>query len=162
MGNGTRVFRDLALEEVERLAHVLAPLCRRGEVLALQGELGAGKTVFARAFLRTLAGDPGLEVPSPTFTLAQRYPVKDPYPPVWHVDLYRLTDESELRELGLEDAIAEGIMLIEWPDKAAGLLPTTTLTVAFRPGASKTTRTLSLSGPKNWAERLRKINLVRR
>lgn len=162
METGARVFRDLGEEEVERLAHVLAPLCRRGDVLALSGELGSGKTVFARAFIRTLAGEPALEVPSPTFTLAQRYPVKAPCPPVWHVDLYRLRDEGELRELGLEDAIAEGVVLIEWPGKAKRRLPATTLAIAFRPGSSEKTRTLSLEGGAPWVERLRKFNLVRR
>lgn len=162
MERSARTFRDLGQEEVERLAHVLAPLCHRGDVLALTGDLGAGKTTFARAFIRTLAAEPALEVPSPTYTLAQRYPVKAPSPPVWHVDLYRLKDESELRELGLEDAIAEGVVLIEWPEKAARLLPAATLTLGFGPGKTKTTRTLTLTGGTPWAERLRKINLVRR
>ncbi|HXV73678.1 MAG TPA: tRNA (adenosine(37)-N6)-threonylcarbamoyltransferase complex ATPase subunit type 1 TsaE [Sphingomonadales bacterium] len=157
-----RVFHDLSEEEVGRLAHVLAPLCRRGDVLALSGELGAGKTVFARAFIRTLAGDDALEVPSPTFTLAQRYAAKESLPPVWHVDLYRLKDESELRELGLEDAMAEGVVLIEWPEKAAAFLPEATLNLAFRPGGSENTRTLTLGGGAPWVERLRKLNLVRR
>lgn len=162
VGANRRGFRDLTQEEVERLAHVLAPSCHRGDVLALAGDLGAGKTVFARAFIRTLTGEAGLEVPSPTYTLVQRYAVKAPFPPVWHVDLYRLKDASELRELGLEDAMAEGVVLVEWPEKAAGLLPEATLRLAFRPGRSSGTRTIELEGGAPWAERLRKLNLVRR
>ena len=81
-----------------RLAARLAALARPGDVLALSGGLGAGKTVFARAFLRARAGDRALEVPSPTFTLVQAYDL--PGGAVWHLDLYRLSDPSEVWEIG--------------------------------------------------------------
>ena len=104
-----------------RLATRLAALVRPGDVLALSGGLGAGKTTFARAFLRARAGDPALEVPSPTFTLVQAYDL--PGGAVWHLDLYRLSDPSEVWELGIEEALADAILLVEWPERAPGRWP---------------------------------------
>lgn len=94
------------------LALALAP----GDRVALHGDLGMGKTTLARAILRALADDPDLEVPSPTFTLAQSYP--DGRLPALHLDLYRLADPDELDELGLDDALEGGVALIEWPERA--------------------------------------------
>ena len=91
----------------------LARLSRRGDVIALSGPLGAGKTVLARGFL-SARGHEG-EVPSPSFAIVQPYEELDP--PVWHVDLYRLEDPSEVEELGL-DASADGVLLVEWPERA--------------------------------------------
>lgn len=104
-----------------RLASDLAIALKPGDTLALHGDLGAGKSTLARAFLRARADDPDLEVPSPTFTLIQTYDL--PQGPVAHADLYRLGDVSELLELGLDDLSAEGILLVEWPDRAEGTLP---------------------------------------
>jgi tRNA threonylcarbamoyl adenosine modification protein YjeE len=98
----------------------LALALRGGDVLALEGELGAGKTTLARGLIRALAGDAELEVPSPTFTLVQTYEGRIP---VHHFDLYRLASATELDELGFDDAIAQGAALVEWPDRAAGRLP---------------------------------------
>jgi tRNA threonylcarbamoyl adenosine modification protein YjeE len=98
----------------------LALALRAGDVLALEGELGAGKTTLARGLIRALAGDTELEVPSPTFTLVQAYEGRIP---VHHFDLYRLVSAAELDELGFEDAIAQGAAVVEWPDRAAGRLP---------------------------------------
>lgn len=105
-----------------RLGAALAPLLRRGDVLALDGDLGAGKTALARAALRAATGNPAEEVPSPTFTLVQLYdaPTGETW---WHFDLYRLTTPEEALELGLEDALAEGISLIEWPQRLGAWLP---------------------------------------
>ncbi len=110
----------------ERLGEDLAMALKAGDVLALKGDLGAGKSTLARALIRALADDTGLEVPSPTFTLVQSY---DAALPVHHFDLYRLADESELDELGFDEALAEGAALVEWPERAAGHLPTTAVTV---------------------------------
>ncbi|MHB2267370.1 tRNA (adenosine(37)-N6)-threonylcarbamoyltransferase complex ATPase subunit type 1 TsaE [Aliihoeflea sp. PC F10.4] len=104
----------------------LAAALRRGDALALHGDLGAGKTTLARAIIRSLAGDPLLDVPSPTFTLVQLY---DSRLPVAHFDLYRIGEPDEVMELGLEDAIQGGVALIEWPDKAGVYLPETTIHV---------------------------------
>jgi tRNA threonylcarbamoyl adenosine modification protein YjeE len=98
----------------------LALALRAGDVLALEGDLGAGKTTLARGLIRALAGDTELEVPSPTFTLVQAYEGRIP---VHHFDLYRLAPAAELDELGFDDAIAQGAALVEWPDRAAARLP---------------------------------------
>jgi tRNA threonylcarbamoyl adenosine modification protein YjeE len=98
----------------------LALALRLGDVLALEGDLGAGKTTLARGLIRALAGDQELEVPSPTFTLVQAYEGRIP---IHHFDLYRLSSAAELDELGFDDAIAQGAALVEWPDRAGGRLP---------------------------------------
>ena len=111
------------------LAARLAARARQGDVIGLQGELGSGKTTFARAFIRSL-GDGREEVPSPTFTLVEIYACAGK-PPVWHFDLYRLTAAEEAWELGIEEAFADGISLIEWPERLGGLLPPEHLLLAL-------------------------------
>lgn len=132
------------------LAARLAALARPGDVIALKGELGAGKTSFARAFIRAHGGDE--DVPSPTFTLVQSYDL--PAGTVWHFDLYRLRAPEEAWELGIEEAFADGIALIEWPERLGILLPAkhllVTLDFAAKPGARRST----LSGQGGWAPRL--------
>lgn len=91
----------------------LARMARAGDVITLSGPLGVGKTAFARGFIAGL-GHAG-EVPSPTFAIVQPY--EDLDPPVWHVDLYRIEDPSDIEELGLDDA-AEAVLLVEWPERA--------------------------------------------
>ncbi|MFU0505885.1 tRNA (adenosine(37)-N6)-threonylcarbamoyltransferase complex ATPase subunit type 1 TsaE [Pseudaminobacter sp. NGMCC 1.201702] len=102
-----------------RLGEDLALALRQGDVLALHGDLGAGKTTLARSLIRALAADADLEVPSPTFTLVQAY---DARIPVHHFDLYRLSSADELDELGFEDALEQGIALVEWPERAGDRL----------------------------------------
>ena len=106
-------------EETARLGADLPAAAKPGDVFALSGDLGAGKTTLARGFVRAMAGDPELEVPSPTFTLVQSYAARIP---VAHLDLYRLADTSELDELGFDEAREEGVVLVEWPERAGGLL----------------------------------------
>jgi hypothetical protein len=113
MSDPIKLVGDAATEQLaEDIAMVAAP----GWVIRLDGDLGAGKTTFARAFIRALAKDASLEVPSPTYTLVQRYDEADP--PVMHADLYRLSDPSEIVELGLDDEDDPAIRLIEWPGQA--------------------------------------------
>lgn len=100
-----------------RLAARLAP----GDVVLLAGDLGAGKTALARGILAGL-GHMG-EVPSPTFTLVQSYEWPGVRLPVWHVDLYRLEDPNEVDELGLDEILADGALIIEWPERAGGRWP---------------------------------------
>lgn len=111
------------------LAADLAACVEAGDLVALSGGLGAGKTTFARHFLRALADDPALEVPSPTFTIVQSYAT--PRLAVAHIDLYRLSGGEELDEIGLRDALRDGAALIEWPERACDSLPDDRLTIAF-------------------------------
>jgi tRNA threonylcarbamoyladenosine biosynthesis protein TsaE len=145
----TRTLSDLA--ETERLAAALAALVRPGDAILLEGDLGAGKTAFARAFLRTLAGNPGLDVPSPTFTLVQTYDTLKG--PVHHYDLWRLTDRRAMAELGWDDATAE-IVLVEWPDRLGPLAPAHALTLRFRP-TGEDSREVELTG---WPDRLGQLS----
>ena len=109
-------------------AKEIAKKASLGDIFCLHGDLGAGKTTFSRSFIQSLAGN-GTEVPSPTFTLVQTYEtVKFP---IWHFDLYRLKNAEEIYELGLEDAIKSSVMLIEWPDNAANLIPNTAHHIYF-------------------------------
>lgn len=131
----------------ERLARAIAAAGGPGDVVALRGDLGAGKTAFARAFIHArqdAAGLPREEVPSPTFTLVQIYEL--PGAPVWHFDLYRLGAPEEAWELGLEEALAEGIALIEWPDRLGGLLPAARLDLTLAFGTAETERVAHLEG----------------
>jgi tRNA threonylcarbamoyl adenosine modification protein YjeE len=122
----------------EDVAAILAP----GDLVALSGDLGAGKTTLARALIRALADDTRLEVPSPTFTLVQTY--AGGRLPVAHFDLYRLADANELDELGLDEALATGAVLVEWPERAAGRLPARCLDIGL--AIAGTGRTATISG----------------
>ncbi len=104
-----------------RLMIDIANALQPGDLVTLSGDLGAGKTMVARALIRYLAGDPSIEVPSPTFTLMQTYDL--PQFPIVHADLYRLSGTAELAELGFDDLPENAVVLVEWPDRAAGFLP---------------------------------------
>lgn len=116
-------------EATARLAAELAPHLRPGDTIALSGDLGAGKSTFARALIRALARDPALEVPSPTFMLLQSYDL--PAFPVVHMDLYRLQSAEELTELDWPELADGALTLIEWPDRAGGLLPAERIEIAL-------------------------------
>src|SRR5262249_7224963 len=124
---------------------------RPGDVLLLEGDLGAGKTSFARAFIRRRARA-DIEVPSPTFTLVQTYDL--PGGAIWHFDLYRLKRSDDIYELAIEDAFAGGISLIEWPGKLGRLRPRAALEVAFGFESAADRRTIALSDGAAWADRL--------
>jgi tRNA threonylcarbamoyladenosine biosynthesis protein TsaE len=129
------------------LAARVAARARAGDVIALSGPLGSGKTTFARGFIRARGGTG--PVPSPTFTLVQIY--EPGGPAIWHIDLYRLARPDEAWELGIEEAFAEAIALIEWPERAAALIPPHRLSIAFEPGRPRRAR-LDCGG--DWAQRL--------
>jgi tRNA threonylcarbamoyladenosine biosynthesis protein TsaE len=113
----------------ERLGAALAGALRPRDLVALKGGLGAGKTTLARAILRAASGDPALIVPSPTFTLVEVY--ETPKGAIWHFDLYRLEAPEQVFELGWEEALAEGVVLIEWPERLGALLPPPALAVTL-------------------------------
>jgi tRNA threonylcarbamoyladenosine biosynthesis protein TsaE len=134
---------------------LLAGTLRRGDVVALKGGLGAGKTTLARAIVAGLSAE-SEDVPSPTFTLVQTYPIalSDGPAELWHFDLYRLDRSDQVYELGIEDALAEGVSLIEWPELAAGLLPKeSVLSVELQIMAGQARRALIEGGAK-WRDRL--------
>jgi tRNA threonylcarbamoyladenosine biosynthesis protein TsaE len=126
----------------------LAAACRAGDLLALTGDLGAGKSTLARALIRQLAGAE-IDVPSPTFTLVQTYDT--PRLPVWHFDLYRLEHPGEARELGLMEAV-DGLALIEWPERLGVYLPQTRLDVALDFSADG--RIARLTDHHDWSTRI--------
>ena len=118
MADSTVSLPDLAA--TERLAARLAGIVRPGMAVLLEGPLGAGKSAFCRALLRSLADDPGLDVPSPTFTLVQSYDTARG--PVHHLDLWRLAGPEGLDELGWDDMLRD-IVLVEWPDRLGPHVP---------------------------------------
>jgi tRNA threonylcarbamoyl adenosine modification protein YjeE len=130
------------LARLERAAATLAESLQPGDVVALTGALGAGKTTFARALVRALHGAD--EATSPTFTFWHRYAGP---PTVNHLDLYRVERPEELVELGLEEAFeSDAIVLIEWPERAPGLVPRTAVRVTIA-GAGPEPRTLTIAWP---------------
>ncbi|MFT8418361.1 MAG: tRNA (adenosine(37)-N6)-threonylcarbamoyltransferase complex ATPase subunit type 1 TsaE [Acetobacter sp.] len=133
--------------DTAQLARMLAGLAHPGDAILLSGPLGAGKSVFARAFLRSICMDPALEVPSPTYTLVQAYDA--PVAPVYHFDLWRLGSPDELDELGWDDA-CEGVMVVEWPERLEDMAPQDALHITLDV-APDGTRRATLSG---WAGRL--------
>jgi len=137
------------LAATEALAARLAHLARAGDALLLQGPLGAGKSALARAFLRAAAGDPALEVPSPTFTLVQSYELPGGLA-AHHFDLYRLAGPEGLLELGWDEA-REGIVLVEWPERLGRLSPPGALHLRLAPGIGEEDRIAHLAG---WEDRL--------
>ena len=139
------------------LASTLATLARVADVLALSGDLGAGKTTFARAFIRARTGETD-DVPSPTFTLVQAY--EDAKGTVYHFDLLRIAAPEDAYELGIEEALAEGISLIEWPDRLGSLLPRDRLNITFAFADEPEARTARLAAYADWPGRLKEAGLV--
>ncbi|MDR3374590.1 MAG: tRNA (adenosine(37)-N6)-threonylcarbamoyltransferase complex ATPase subunit type 1 TsaE [Ancalomicrobiaceae bacterium] len=142
------------------LAEDLAAILSPGDVIRLEGDLGSGKTAFARALIRAVADDAELEVPSPTFTLVQVYDF--PRFAIAHFDLYRLGDPQELDEIGFDEAIRSGAALIEWPERAEGLIPEDALTLSLSIGSDPNARLAVLSGSEHhWGGRLARTLAVR-
>ena len=135
-------------------AERMAAILRAGDTLLLSGEIGAGKSAFSRAVIRSLAGEE-IEVPSPTFTLVQTYDVTPAE--VWHCDLYRLTHPDEAYELGLDEAFEAAICLIEWPDRLGETQPTGALNLHFE--ALPDGHTVSFSANDHWAAKLDKADV---
>ena len=136
------------LGDLDRLAQRLALLVRAGDTVALRGDLGAGKTSFARFLIGALMGNAssadGHEIPSPTFALLQDY--DPPRFPVAHFDLYRLREDSELEEIGFYDATRRALALIEWPERAETALPADRVEVALTETGDPTTRRVTVRG----------------
>jgi len=145
---------EIALPELAAtagFARRLAPLLRTGDLVGLAGALGSGKTTLARDLIAALSGR-DREVPSPTFTLVQTYDCGALT--VWHFDLYRIERPADVFELGFEDALADGVTLVEWPERLGALMPADHLMVTLLQGPTADARIARLAGRGAWAERL--------
>ena len=143
------------------LAGVVAGVAGRGDVIGLSGDLGAGKTTFARAFIyardeaRRASGHE--EVPSPTFTRVQIYPCGEI--PVWHFDLFRIARPEDAIELGIDEAFSTAISLIEWPERLGALCPRDRLDIRLEMVDGGAARKARLTGHGSWAARLGRLDL---
>lgn len=134
------------------LAAGLWPCLVAGDLVALVGDLGAGKSTFARALIRAALKDPGADVPSPTFTLVQPYDVPEG-PNILHTDLYRLNAPDEIYELGLEDALSSSVILVEWPDRLPQSLAADALWIRLTPHGQGRRFEVASTSP-HWRRRL--------
>jgi len=155
---------SLALANETATANLMADLALligAGDVITLSGDLGAGKTAAARALIRYLADDPSIEVPSPTFTLAQSYDLP-PFPLV-HADLYRINDAMELEEIGLSPLPEGAVALIEWPERARGAMPPDRIDIALshRPALGSTARAAEITGHGKAAGQVARLQALR-
>ena len=138
------------------LASQIANLAKPTDIITLAGDLGVGKTSFARGLIGAIGGD--CEVPSPTFTLVQSYEFSNIV--VYHFDLYRIMDPEEILELGIEDAYSEGLSLIEWPERMAHYLPSVRLEIKIWNGSNKNSRNIKIvAHGDNWIQRLTQLNI---
>ncbi len=145
-------FQVNSPEETTALAARVATFLQPGDCLLLEGPVGAGKSFFARALIRSVQDEPE-DIPSPTFTLVQTYDTR--IGDIWHADLYRLGHVDELIELGLDDAFEEAVTLVEWPERLGPARPQRCLTVAFGlTGDESRDITLTPAGDWSWVERL--------
>ena len=155
----------VALVDESATAHLMADLALLlglGDVITLSGDLGAGKTAAARAMIRYLADDDTMEVPSATFTLAQHYDLP-PYP-LLHADLYRISGPGELEEIGLAPLPEDAVVLIEWPERAAGGLPADRIDIAIshRPALGSAARAAEITGYGKAAAQVARLAALRR
>src|SRR5689334_2302874 len=155
---------EVALADETATAQLMADLALLigpGDLITLSGDLGAGKTAAARAMIRYIAGDAELEVPSPTFTLAQSYDLP-PFALV-HADLYRINDASELEEIGLSPLPEATVVLMEWPERAGAALPGDRIDIAFRHDGARgeTARIAEIKGFGKAAARVTRLRALR-
>lgn len=144
-------------EELEAFAAELSLFARPGMAVLLSGDLGSGKSTFARAFIRALAADPGLEVPSPTYTLVQTY--EETRLPVAHADLYRIREVADVAELGLDDLATSHLLLVEWPEKIMDWSFADRLSVALSGAGGVREAAITASGA--WEQALRRNDAIR-
>lgn len=143
-------FTNIGQNQLESLAKSLAPKLGAGDTITLSGDLGAGKSTFCRALIRSMGVTE--DIPSPTFTLVQTYETENAV--LWHCDLYRLHDAAEIAELGLDEAFQSAITLIEWPERAETRLPPGRLRLILGFTADTEARNLKIEGDSAWQSRL--------
>ncbi len=152
------IIKELYLKDLSAcrtLAKKLAMLLKTGDIITLDGNLGTGKTEFCRAIIHALGYNE--DVPSPTFNLVQVYePELDDMetPAVWHIDLYRLENEEDVFELGIEDAFDTAVTLIEWPEKMGRFLPQEHLKINLKMAATEEARSITFAGGAYWQKKL--------
>lgn len=140
------------------IASVLKTHLTASSCLALHGDLGAGKTSFARCFIQSYLNSEHMDVPSPTYTLAQHYPAHgERDPDIWHYDFYRLENENEIIEIGFDENLDNSISIVEWPEKIANHLPLDTLLIQFTSSEDKNSRQLNFISSKPWDDLLKEI-----
>jgi len=149
----TLILSSQSPDQSRQIAQALAPQLRAGDTILLSGDVGAGKTHFARSVIQASLTIPE-DVPSPTYTLVQSYPGQ--WGDIWHADLYRLSSPHEIEELGLSQAFEEAICLIEWPDRLDGLAPVQALILTLTSGEDQNHRQLDFcwSDPR-WNDKLK-------
>lgn len=152
------VLRTVDEAGLTRIAELIALKVRAGDLITLTGDLGAGKTTFARALIRATLDDPAAEVPSPTFTLVQSYPT--PRIEIAHFDLYRLNSPDELDEIGFDEAVTGGVALVEWPERARDRLHGNRLDIKLTAGDTADTRTVALTADAGWSARLARLREI--
>jgi tRNA threonylcarbamoyl adenosine modification protein YjeE len=152
------VIQDADLKELHRLASYLALVLKPGDVVALNGELGAGKTTLARAVILALLGREHEDIPSPTFALMQTY--EDGRLPLAHIDCYRMVGADELHEIGLDDMLTRGAALIEWAERVESALPSQRLEISLSDGAHDDCRTITLTGCEEWQARNERLKAM--
>lgn len=151
-----QLFNLRSPEDTSRFAETLAPLLNAGDIILLEGPIGAGKTHFARSLIQALLPEPE-DIPSPTFTIIQVY--DGPDCEIWHSDLYRLGHPDEAIELGLDEAFETAICLIEWPDRLGDLLPASALFMTLETtGEDSRTARLNWTDPV-WTPKIQGISL---
>ncbi len=145
----------------KQLGEDLALALGKGSLIYLTGDLGMGKSTFARAFIRAACDDIDLDVPSPTFTLAQAYHGNSATGPIAHFDLYRLEDGFEAEELGIDNALETGIALIEWPERGSGFIPDFDLEIELAE-TGPAARSAKISGRLSVIERIERSLAIRK
>lgn len=152
-----KTFHLPTLQRTYEIAQKIANISKPKDVLLLRGDLGAGKTEFARAFIRALTHD-HMIVPSPTFTLVEIYETERA--PIWHFDLYRLKSEDEIWDLGIEEAFYQGITLIEWPERLGKIFTSQDYLDIFLHLQNDTQkREVTLTPSGNWENRLETLDM---
>ena len=139
-------------DETKLVAKQLSGIVSCGELVTLIGDLGVGKTTFARAFIQSLTSNKE-EVVSPTFTLVQTYEKQQNL--IYHFDLYRVNDPEEIQELGFDDALANGIVLVEWPCRLGHFLPSIRLDLKIQQGKLQNSRKFQFFGYGYWSNRVK-------
>lgn len=147
----------LSEPELQQFGKALSGALKAGDCITLQGTLGAGKTTLARAIIHALTGE--TDIPSPTFTIL--HPYDAPSFHISHYDLYRIENPNDLQELAIDEALIRGVCLIEWPEIALSLLPTSRLSLRLQVAEDETRRTLEIEGHAEWHHRWQQWNLPR-